>query len=152
MSVSADTRRWCLHDIGPDEVHAAPDFETAQKWANWANARFNKHAEFTRFVVSPWSWTAERHAETLAKSIEEWTLPESREDSDDFLQQLAGRARHLRDQGEIKTPELLERAQRALAAVQGWREWDWPESFCRRTADLIAENAERAAATKEPVA
>ena len=26
---------------------------------------------------------------------------------------------------------------------KGWREFDWPEGFCRRTADLIVENAER---------
>ena len=26
---------------------------------------------------------------------------------------------------------------------KGWREFDWPEGFCRITADVIVENAER---------
>ena len=39
------------------------------------------------------------------------------------------------------------------SACKGWREFDWPEGFSRRTADLIVENAERVLAStgrKEP--
>lgn len=75
LPVTPDTRLWCLHHIGPDDVHPAPDFETAQKWADWANRRFAEHSDLSRFVVAIWPWSAERHAEGLAKSIEEWTLP-----------------------------------------------------------------------------
>lgn len=75
LPVTPDTRLWCLHHIGPDDVHPAPDFATAQKWADWANLRFAEHSDLSRFVVAIWPWSAERHAEGLAKSIEEWTLP-----------------------------------------------------------------------------
>lgn len=37
-------------------------------------------------------------------------------------------------------PEI-ERLRRFRDAVIGWRECDWPEGFCRRTAQLIADNA-----------
>lgn len=70
-----DPRLWCLHHIGPDDVHPAPDFATAQKWADWANRRFAEHSDLSRFVVAIWPWSAERHADGLAKSVEEWTLP-----------------------------------------------------------------------------
>lgn len=26
-------------------------------------------------------------------------------------------------------------------AVMGWREYDWPEGFCRRTAEMLAQHA-----------
>lgn len=70
-----DIRLWCLHHIGPDELHPAPDFATAQKWANWANDRFAEHADISRFVVATWPWAATVHAEGLAESIASWTLP-----------------------------------------------------------------------------
>lgn len=75
MKSDADTRLWYLHHIGADEVHPAPDFETAWMWAEWANKRFADHVDICRFTVAIWPWSAERHAEGLAKSIEEWTLP-----------------------------------------------------------------------------
>jgi len=30
-----------------------------------------------------------------------------------------------------------------LSAITGWREYDWPEGFDRRTADLMVENMKR---------
>lgn len=72
-----DTRLWCLHHIGPDEVHPAPDFATAQKWADWANAKFAEYADISRFVVAVWPWAADRHALWLQKAIDEWTAPDS---------------------------------------------------------------------------
>lgn len=70
-----DSRHWCLHHIGPDELHPAPDFATAQTWANWANGRFAEHADISRFVVAIWPWDAASHAEALPASIAGWTLP-----------------------------------------------------------------------------
>lgn len=74
-----DTRLWCLHHIGADDIHAAPDFETAQAWANWANGQFAEHADISRFVVAVWPWTADDHAENLPRSIAEWTVPAASE-------------------------------------------------------------------------
>jgi hypothetical protein len=74
---SVDSRLWCLHHIGADDVHPAPDFATAQKWANWANECFAEHADISRFVVAVWPWSAEAHAGWLERSIAEWTSPEA---------------------------------------------------------------------------
>lgn len=71
-----DTRLWCLHHIGADEVYPAPDFATAQKWADWANKRFSEHADISRFVVAVWPHNADRHAAWLIKALDERTLPE----------------------------------------------------------------------------
>ncbi|WIA54354.1 hypothetical protein N6H05_14905 [Sphingobium sp. WTD-1] len=70
-----DTRLWCLHHIGPDEVHPAPDFDTAWKWAEWGNKTFAQHADISRFVVAVWPHAPEAHAADLPKSVAEWTLP-----------------------------------------------------------------------------
>jgi ribA/ribD-fused uncharacterized protein len=70
-----DPRLWCLHHIGPDELHPAPDFGTAQKWASWANDRFANAADISRFVVAVWPWSAASHAEGLDASVKGWTLP-----------------------------------------------------------------------------
>jgi hypothetical protein len=71
----ADARLWCLHHIGPDEVHPAPDFATAWRWATWANAHFADAADISRFTVAPWPWGAAKHAEWLPRAVAEWTLP-----------------------------------------------------------------------------
>jgi len=72
----ADTRLWCLHHIGPDDVHPAPDFATAQAWADYANAELCKGFEdISRFVVAIWPWAPESHADNLSHSIAGWTLP-----------------------------------------------------------------------------
>lgn len=72
-----DTRLWCLHHIGADEMHPAPDFKTAQGWANWANRTFAEHADISRFVVAVWPWDAEAHASGVDKAVAEWTVPNS---------------------------------------------------------------------------
>lgn len=71
-----DTRLWCLHHIGPDEVHPAPDFATAQRWVDWANTTFAEHADISRFVVAVWPWSAEKHRNGLKWAIMQWTLSE----------------------------------------------------------------------------
>lgn len=75
--MTSDTKLWCLHHIGADEVHPAPDFETAWKWAEWANKRFADAADICRFTVAIWPWSPEGHADGLAKSVEDWTVPEA---------------------------------------------------------------------------
>lgn len=70
-----DTRLWCLHHIGPDDMHPAPDFATAQKWADYSNRAFAKYADISRFVVALWPWAAATHAEGLEQSIKDWALP-----------------------------------------------------------------------------
>lgn len=44
-----------------------------------------------------------------------------------------------------KYQEALRLSRAYRDAVMGWREYDWPAGFCRRTAEMIAENAERVA-------
>ena len=74
---------WCLHVRASDEVHPAPDYETALKWADYLFDRFDKLAvlkrdenmPLLRAVPAPWPWSAESHAAGLDKSIADWTLP-----------------------------------------------------------------------------
>lgn len=73
--MSSETKLWCVHHIGPDDVHPAPDFETAQKWAKYANDTFAEYAYISRFEVAVWPWSADAHAAALPKSIAEWTVP-----------------------------------------------------------------------------
>lgn len=72
---------WCCHVRGPDDVHAAPDYETALKWADIVNEidyRFLREGTFGTSalvpmmcaVPAPWPWSAEAHAEGLPKSID----------------------------------------------------------------------------------
>src|SRR5262249_34482991 len=68
-------RLWCMHHIGTDEVHPAPDFETAQQWANWANLQFAEYQDISRFVVAVWPWDAESHAHALPEAIDQWEMP-----------------------------------------------------------------------------
>ena len=50
------------------------------------------------------------------------------------------------EHGVVTLKELLEKLERELAdlkafydAITGWREWDYPEGFDRRTADLLVD-------------
>jgi hypothetical protein len=72
---------WCCHIRGPDDVHAAPDYETAVKWADITNAlnwrglggKIEAPTSYDdcllKAVPAPWPWSAEKHAEDLPKSI-----------------------------------------------------------------------------------
>lgn len=70
-----DTRLWCLHHIGADDIYPAPDFATAQNWADWANTHFADHADISRFVVAVWPHAASNHAAGLENSVRQWTVP-----------------------------------------------------------------------------
>lgn len=78
---------WCCHVRGPDDVHAAPDYETALAWADYTNAlnwraiggRTEAVATYEdiilRAVPAPWPWSPEEHAEELPKSIAGFVVP-----------------------------------------------------------------------------
>lgn len=78
---------WCCHVRGPDDVHPAPDYETALKWAdyinslNWRGPKGESVAVASiddlilRAVPAPWPWSAEEHALRLAESTTGWALP-----------------------------------------------------------------------------
>lgn len=70
---------WCCHVRGPDDVHAAPDYETALKWSDYMNDTFGPHTRtdenfpIIRAAPAIWPWSAEAHAENLPKSIRGFT-------------------------------------------------------------------------------
>lgn len=75
---------WCCHVRGPDEVHAAPDYETALRWADMVNAIDERMMRtgalagsacpLMRAVPAPWPWSPEAHAEDMPKSIAGFAL------------------------------------------------------------------------------
>lgn len=75
---------WCVHTIGPDDVNAAPDFDTAEQWAirqNRLSREYTKHCGMendphwpeVRSVVAIWPWSDEDHARNLPESIRDFT-------------------------------------------------------------------------------
>lgn len=83
---------WCCHVRGPDDVHPAPDYQTALKWSDmindWsdeANARF-KDGEKVMSKAAPalWPWSPESHAQNLAKAIADFSprLPKERAENE----------------------------------------------------------------------
>lgn len=62
---------WCVNVIGPDDVHAAPDFKTAWRWAEAANADLAPRADalnvMWRCTVAVWPWDCASHAEDLKR-------------------------------------------------------------------------------------
>lgn len=80
---------WCCHVRGPDDLYAAPDYETALKWADMLNAT-NWRAEnpavrikdptsfedcLIKAVPALWPYSSESHAEDLPKSIAGFAVP-----------------------------------------------------------------------------
>jgi hypothetical protein len=71
---------WCCHVRGPDDVYAAPDYETALKWADETNAinwrglggKIEPPASYDdcllKAVPALWPHSPESHAEDLPKS------------------------------------------------------------------------------------
>lgn len=57
---------WCMNVVGPDDVHAAPSREDAERAVAWYQERFKDCPE-VGFVVAPWPHSAQSHAESLAK-------------------------------------------------------------------------------------
>lgn len=78
---------WCCHVRGPDDVHAAPDYETALKWADMTNAVNWRGLKGTikppasyddcllKAVPAIWPWSPEAHAKDMPKSIADFAIP-----------------------------------------------------------------------------
>jgi hypothetical protein len=76
---------WCCHVRGPDDVYAAPDYDTALKWSdvlnaiNWRGLRgaVVPPSSYDDCLIKAapgiWPWSAEAHAENMPKSIAEFT-------------------------------------------------------------------------------
>lgn len=72
---------WCCHVRGPDDVYAAPDYETALKWSdivnevNWRglkgkiNPPKSWDACLCKAAPAVWPWSAEAHASNIPNSI-----------------------------------------------------------------------------------
>lgn len=78
---------WCCHARGPDDVHAAPDYETALAWSdilnavNWRglNGTVVPPASYDDCLIKAapaiWPHSAELHAEDMPKSIAGFAIP-----------------------------------------------------------------------------
>lgn len=68
-NIPTETDLWCMHAIGPDDVHAAPSKEEAEQAAAWYNERFKNEPE-VRFEAIPWPHSAESHA----RAVVDWDV------------------------------------------------------------------------------
>lgn len=60
---------WAIHLLGPDDIHAAPSFEEAERACIQINAFFRDKAVKPHAVVVHWEGSSERHAAQVA---EDW--------------------------------------------------------------------------------
>ena len=143
-----DTRLWCLHHIGPDDMHPAPDFATAQKWADYSNRTFAKYADISRFVVALWPWAPATHAEGLEKSIKDWALPDQPADEavawvyshPNGPKELSWKAGRINEEekrrGWIETPLYAHASaaeeRDALLSALGWKTGPFPDAGTRK--------------------
>jgi len=73
---------WCMHILGPDDVHAAPSKAHAEKAAAALNAFHAARQEQSEqdpkieAVATLWPHSAESHAESVAAFIPGWMLPQ----------------------------------------------------------------------------
>jgi hypothetical protein len=57
---------WCCHVQGPDDLWAAPNFETADAWARAINSRHARKKEVRVWAVAAhWPYSATAHADEL---------------------------------------------------------------------------------------
>ena len=66
---------WCLHIVGPDDVHPAPSREHAQRAADLFNAAFADKRDLMHAVASPWPHTPASHAKSVDRFIADWMVP-----------------------------------------------------------------------------
>lgn len=72
MDACAAEELWCVHVIGPDDLHAAPSRQEAERVA-WEWTRYyvqhprHRSANWPRmsFLATRWPWSAESHAEDV---------------------------------------------------------------------------------------
>lgn len=71
---------WCVHILGPDDLHAAPSRAYAEVAADLHNRRFAdlsaKLDVVCKAVAAPWPYSRESHAEDVASFIDDWFMPE----------------------------------------------------------------------------
>ena len=74
------SKLWCVHLIGPDDVIAYPDQQSAEREATLINEALERRAvahkgnanwPTPRAVAKIWPWSAEAHAADLAENIRE---------------------------------------------------------------------------------
>ena len=68
---------WCCHVRGPDDVHAAPDYETALAWSDrfndwWAKQTKRENDPVMRAAPAVWPWSAEAHADALPRCVDQF--------------------------------------------------------------------------------
>ena len=79
----SENKLWCIHIPGPDDIYAAPNYETAKKMAEKHNAAMQKYVEknkldwgkdmITAEVIEWPGDDAESHAESLLEfDQKEW--------------------------------------------------------------------------------
>lgn len=71
---------WCVHILGPDDLHAAPSKAYAEVASDLHNRSFAdlsvKQDVVCKAVVAPWPYSAESHAEDVVSFVEDWFMPE----------------------------------------------------------------------------
>lgn len=69
---------WCCAVRGPDDVHPAPDYETALAWCDLINDQCGPHIPkddnfpIIRAAPAIWPWSAKAHADGIEKAIAEF--------------------------------------------------------------------------------
>lgn len=70
---------WCLHILGPDDIHAAPSKEHAERAAERFNEIYGPVAAsagvMCRAVAAPWPHSPESHAEDVGLFEANWLQP-----------------------------------------------------------------------------
>ena len=70
---------WCLHILGPDDVHPAPSKRHAEIAAEGFNKIFGNVADesevMCKAVVAPWPHSPASHAESVQEFIANWMIP-----------------------------------------------------------------------------
>lgn len=78
MGKDNSTGLWCVHILGPDDVIAFPDRQSAEREAATINEAMADHAArrpsddnwpLLKAVVEAWPYSSEEHAADIAKNI-----------------------------------------------------------------------------------
>lgn len=68
METASMSDLWCVHVLGPDDVHAAPSKVEAERAAAHLSAYWKSSRpddDLVSFEVIPWPHSAESHAESV---------------------------------------------------------------------------------------
>ena len=70
IEANADLVLWCVHVLGPDDVHAAPSHEAAAVHARELNKALHRKPDAPNDVLcfayaAPWPHSQEAHAEAV---------------------------------------------------------------------------------------